>query len=319
MNTEQPLVSVVIPTRNRPDLVKRAVRSALDQTYTNIEVVVVIDGPDPATVSGLQEMHEPRLTIVPLAQNVGGSEARNIGVRAGTGAWIAFLDDDDEWRREKIAAQLAVAHQSNPPANFVACRWENRSVDSSTILPRTFPRSEEDWSEYVYCSGQSLPTSTYLASRELMLALPFTTGLPYNQDIDWFLRASKSKKLSVAWVDEPLTIYHANETIVRTSKRHSWEIPYEWAVKSRKILLSRKAFAYCILVACVPRARASQQPLRDQVFLLRKAISLGEVGPRFMCRFLLYSVCGMGSKARLKRALKQKTTKYLKPFRSATA
>ena len=70
-----PLVSAIIPTRNRPELAVRAVRSALAQTYTNIEVVVVIDGPDAASQSALAAITDSRLHVVALDSNVGGSEA----------------------------------------------------------------------------------------------------------------------------------------------------------------------------------------------------------------------------------------------------
>ena len=92
-------VSAVIPTRGRPELLRRAVRSALAQTLRDIEVVVVIDGPDPVTHGVLQELaqQDSRLRVLALPSSVGGSDARNRGVDAAAGEWIAFLDDDDEW------------------------------------------------------------------------------------------------------------------------------------------------------------------------------------------------------------------------------
>jgi glycosyltransferase involved in cell wall biosynthesis len=313
-----PLVSAVIPTRNRPALVCRAVRSALGQSHSNVEVIVVIDGPDPETVGALAAIPDQRLKIIALPQNVGGSEARNIGVRAAAGGWIAFLDDDDEWKPTKIADQLAAAQRSAPRANFVACRWVNRTPETCTVLPEAFPSDQEDWSEYIYCSGQSLPTSTYLVSREVMLAIPFTKGLPYNQDIDWFLRAGKSGRLVFVWVDDPLTVYYADDTLVRTSQRHRWEVPYGWALASRRgQLLSPKAFSYCILAACVPRARRSGRAIRDEAFLLRQAISQGHIDIRFIAKFVLYSTCGVSSKARLRRAVTRFRNKTLNRIRSA--
>ena len=79
--TKGPLVSAVIPTRHRPGSLLQAVESALAQTYAVAEVVVVIDGPDPATESMLQAVNHPRVRVVALPAPVGGSEARNAGVR----------------------------------------------------------------------------------------------------------------------------------------------------------------------------------------------------------------------------------------------
>jgi len=72
-NRSLPLITAVIPTRWRSDLVVRAVRSALDQTYPKVEVVVVIDGPDTMTVRALEELGDSRVRVRALADNVGGS------------------------------------------------------------------------------------------------------------------------------------------------------------------------------------------------------------------------------------------------------
>ncbi len=109
-------VSVVIPTRNRPQMVVAAVQSALAQTHPPHEVLVVIDGPETpgpngqqSTTEALRAIRDPRLRVLALPQSVGGGEARNTGVRAATGRWIAFLDDDDLWLPQKLACQLAFA------------------------------------------------------------------------------------------------------------------------------------------------------------------------------------------------------------------
>src|SRR5215475_1696049 len=83
----RPEVSVVIPTRSRPDLVLRAVRSVLGQTMTDLEVVVVIDGPDPDTEAALETLGDPRVRTVPLDVSSGAPTARNIGVRAARAPW----------------------------------------------------------------------------------------------------------------------------------------------------------------------------------------------------------------------------------------
>ena len=111
-----PVVSVIIPTRNRPTLVTRAVASALNQPGQSVEVVVVIDGPDSATVAALSVVAEPRLRVIELAERSGGARARNVGIEAARGKWVAFLDDDDEWLPHKLEKQLACAAQS--PARY---------------------------------------------------------------------------------------------------------------------------------------------------------------------------------------------------------
>ena len=84
-----PDVSVVIPTRFRPGLVTRAIRSALAQTVDNIEVIVVIDGPDDETVAALAAIGDPRLRALPLPERGGAPNARNMGVREARAPWTA--------------------------------------------------------------------------------------------------------------------------------------------------------------------------------------------------------------------------------------
>ena len=92
-----PKVSVVIPTRNRPLTLRNAVNSVLAQTLTDFEVIVVVDGDDDVETSALiASFRDRRLRCIPLAKSVGGSEARNIGVRHARSSFVALLDDDEE-------------------------------------------------------------------------------------------------------------------------------------------------------------------------------------------------------------------------------
>src|ERR1700678_4760251 len=118
------VVSAVIPTRGRPELLCRAVRSALAQTLRQIEVVVVIDGEDPATSIALDELaqQDGRLRVLALGASVGGSAARNRGVDAASGEWIAFLDDDDEWLPGKLQAQFDAMKASTAPVAIGTCK-----------------------------------------------------------------------------------------------------------------------------------------------------------------------------------------------------
>src|SRR4051794_40599610 len=102
-------ISIIIPTRNRPDLVCRAIGSVLTQTYKEIEVIVVVDGPDAATVRALEMVKDSRLKKIVLSENVGPAGARNAGILESKSQWIAFLDDDDEWLPSKLEKQIGAA------------------------------------------------------------------------------------------------------------------------------------------------------------------------------------------------------------------
>src|SRR5579863_5890497 len=134
MDRSAPRVTAVIPTRNRPDLVCRAVRSVFSQTVTDLECIVVIDGPDSATMEALARIEDERLKVLALEENVGGNEARNLGAREARGEWVALLDDDDEWLPQRLEKQLAIATPT--PVTMVASRFLDRTGRGDLVRPR---------------------------------------------------------------------------------------------------------------------------------------------------------------------------------------
>lgn len=94
------LVSAIITTHNRLSLLKRAVESALSQTYKNIEVIVVDDASTDGTPEYCNEL-PLRYIYIPKEESRGGNHARNLGILAAKGEYVAFLDDDDYWLPRK--------------------------------------------------------------------------------------------------------------------------------------------------------------------------------------------------------------------------
>ena len=277
------LVSVVIPTRNRPEMVRRAVHSALDQTHREVEVIVVIDGPDPATVASLDLVQDKRLRIVDLAESVGGNEARNIGIRNAQGVWVGLLDDDDEWLPEKLERQIARAPTAEGRNAIIACRaYVERSV-TKVIWPLRLPLPGEDISEYVFCRsgvGQGeglLISSMLLAPRSLFLEVPFDRNVRRHQDTDWILRAMKSTGAHLVWAEEPLVIF--NLEVNRKSVSRSMDVLPSWTWGNRNALLTKRAYAYFIATQLAPRIDPIKHPIMAATVIAAYA-SRGEVSLR---------------------------------------
>jgi glycosyltransferase involved in cell wall biosynthesis len=114
----RPSVSVVIATRNRCALLPRALRSALEQSVSDTEVIVLDDGSTDGTAAVRQLFADPRLQWF-SSPHSGVSKVRNRGVGLATGDWIAFLDDDDEWHRTYLEEQLATGRATG--ADVVSC------------------------------------------------------------------------------------------------------------------------------------------------------------------------------------------------------
>jgi glycosyltransferase involved in cell wall biosynthesis len=281
-----PLITAVIPTHGRAGLVTRAVRSALGQTYANVEVIVVVDGPDPATVETLEALKEPRLRVLALAENVGGSEARNIGVRRAQGSWIALLDDDDQWLPEKLARQMAMVADTAKWHCLVTCRrLERRPGHPDILAPSRTLRPGEDVSEYMFYSEDNQrhtcgpQTSGFLGTRKLFLDLPFSKGLKCHQDWDWYLRAMRDQRTVSAMVDEPLYIMYVEPERPRLTQIARWEYSLDW-IEAHRTLFTERAYSSFLINECM--FRCEQTSGRTRIF--RRLMALCRINTRLRTR-----------------------------------
>ncbi len=143
-----PLATIVIPTKDRPRLLERAVRSALAQTVEDVQVVVVDDGSAEPVRLGLQD---PRLVVVRNPRALGASAARNAGLRVAEGHWVTFTDDDDELLPGMVQTSLEAAERSALPGP-VAVLSAHEVVDGDghlleTRLPTTVARQAPPYPE----------------------------------------------------------------------------------------------------------------------------------------------------------------------------
>jgi glycosyltransferase involved in cell wall biosynthesis len=289
----EPRVSVVIPTRNRRDLVVRAVRSALQQSHADLEVVVVIDGPDPETRSVLCEVRDERFRWVELARQSGGSAARNAGVSLARGEWVAFLDDDDEWFPRKIEKQLALANASSYLFPIVCSRLVARGPRADAIWPRKTPRSPI--SEYLFCrsslfQGEGLiQTSSLLTKRELLLTAPFQDGLRKHQDWDWLLRALNVAGTGIEFEPEPLLIWNTDQRAGTISNKLVDNASRDW-LRTNRALFTPRAYAGFLLTVVTPEVM--QGANKQQVFSVAwEAFAKGS--PRLIDLLLFLGFCAI--------------------------
>jgi glycosyltransferase involved in cell wall biosynthesis len=260
------LVSVIIPTLHRPALLMRALASVFCQTWRELEVIVVVDGPDLDTIAVLRTIGDPRLRIIVNARSLTAAGARNAGMDQARGKWIAFLDDDDEWRPEKLAKQLAYSADCGPA--LITCLSRVVTPTESFVRPQVIFDNILPIDEYLFdrqspFAGRGfIQTSSYLLPRTLCRDLRFRTDTPHD-DWDFLLRLSKEMAVRVETVPEILVNLYVEDARPSLSKSGTWLSSLEWAERIRPLLTPRAYSGFCLGVVA-PRAvreRARGAPL----------------------------------------------------------
>lgn len=138
------MISVIIPTYNRENTIIRAIQSVLNQTYTDIEVIVVDDGSTDMTGEKVRNIGDERVKYILLDKNSGPSNARNIGVLNAKGEWIAFQDSDDAWYADKLEKQIVYAEENTKFA-LIYCSYRliTASEKSYLVPPKQYERLKE--------------------------------------------------------------------------------------------------------------------------------------------------------------------------------
>lgn len=237
---------MVIPSRGRPTLLRRALASVSSQTVAPREVTVVLDGADAALEAELRRRGDLPLRVVVVDPPRGGAHARNVGVESLDSPLVAFLDDDDVWLPRKLERQLPLMEQSEASYTRVAAD-EGRS---SSVAP-ALGIGSTDVSEYLFdrrrpWGGAGLIlTSTILAHTDLMRRVAFDASLAHHHDWDWALRAGRVTRL--AFCGEVLTIWHVDEGRPRLSTDVDWRETLDWA-QSRRPLFTPRAYSGFLLV-----------------------------------------------------------------------
>lgn len=210
---DRPSISVVIPAYNREHTVLTALRSVLWQSLPPTEVIVVDDGSSDGTAAAVESLGAPTVRLIRQA-NGGISAARNTGILAAQGDWVAFQDSDDEWLPTKLERQFA-AHAADPnaPDSFYCGMVIAGALDESGGSARRRIAYHPDPS-VTGVSGNILPTllrtnpistQTLVARRETLHAAGlFDTAM--KSLVDWDIAIRLGRLGPIGFVDEPLVI-----------------------------------------------------------------------------------------------------------------
>lgn len=238
-------VSVVMPAHNAEKTIGLGIQSVLDQTFRQIELIIVDDFSDDQTLSVVESFAEKdsRIRIRKNMRNVGAALSRNRGVEEAEYDWIAFIDSDDLWEPDKLEKQISV--MENFPG-YSICFTGSGFVNECGIRYRYTLNVPEKISYSELLKQNLISCSSVLAKRETLLRIPMHDEPGIHEDFATWLRILREEDFAIG-INEPLLIYRINHSSKSGNKLraarmqwrtyrnvgiHRWKIPYYFTMYS---------------------------------------------------------------------------------------
>lgn len=265
MNRTPASVSVVIAAYNRPDYLQAAIESVLRQTCKPCEIIVA-DDHSPVDLAPVINAFNVPIQHLRMPRNSGANRARNAGIRAARGHYIAFLDDDDIWHPHKLERQLAYLQRSGS----IACLCGFEVLDTGKIFVREVSRVTEDLLRKgnPYCGMSGL-----ICQRDWLLANPLDEALANGQDWDIFVRLAQHGP--IPYVQEALFLYRRGRHTSITSRTKAMgpeEVEQRLAVAYKhRAWLGEAYFRRRVALTILGYIGHRKQPLRLLLLALRRS------------------------------------------------
>lgn len=256
-----PLVSVVLPTHNRAAFLERAIRSVLEQTEKNIELIVVDDASTDGTAELLNQLvrSDPRIRMLRNSESLGGGGARNAGIAASSGEWIAFLDDDDEWVATKLRLQLDKL-RAYSSAVACSCSFERHF---SYRASKTVRLPENVALHQLLRESVLGGASMCLCSREVLLRIGgFDSKFKSGQDWDLWVRLRQEGEIVVC--NEVLVNYQDHDGQRITNNMYSQHLGARRFYFKHRHQMDLSLRRFRVSYSCFILSRQSERNLRSR-------------------------------------------------------
>lgn len=263
MNNLSPKVSVVIPTCDRPKLLKRAIDSVLGQTFSDFELIVVDDGIKEKAEAWIKTLSDPRVHYL-VSGGRGGSAARNMGIKSAKGTYVAFLDDDDIWVPDKLEKQVTLL--GSLPSNVGFCFGAvKRDLGNGREEITSVPEGVGDYFGRALTRFAGILTITLVVKKEVFDKVGgFDESLPSHQEAELMIRiAEKYKGIGI---NEPLAVVRETPGHLQLGK------DLKKRIRGREIILAKHSNLFC------------QRPKIYAKHLFGLAILYRDAGDRVMAR-----------------------------------
>ncbi|MCI0428969.1 MAG: glycosyltransferase [Rhodospirillales bacterium] len=191
----EPLVSVVITSYNRPELLLHAIRSVRNQTYKPVEIIVIDDGSS-VDIGQAVLAHDRHVAVIRNAETRGANYSRNAGIDRARGEIVAFLDDDDEWLPNKLEVQVAALREAD------ACLCGYKVLETGKV--RTHDITEVT-GRHLRQGNPFCGASGFAARRYVFDRIRFDDALWIGQD--WDIYVQIVREYSLRYTDTPLFLY----------------------------------------------------------------------------------------------------------------
>ncbi|AQQ71506.1 GalNAc(5)-diNAcBac-PP-undecaprenol beta-1,3-glucosyltransferase [Limihaloglobus sulfuriphilus] len=206
-------ISIIIPTYNRPNALKRAVRSVIRQCYKNWQLIVVNDGDDMGLPDFFLELNDERVVYSKNKRTKGGNGARNTGALLAKSDYIAFLDDDDEWHKEKLSIQVKhLAEMKLADCSIIGFSYVSRDFDCETKEGKIKPyklKRKINLKNVLLGRVGLCASSTILIRKSFFVNIGmFDEHLRRHQDLEFMLRVLS--KTDVHFCDKNLVFIHGH-------------------------------------------------------------------------------------------------------------
>lgn len=250
-------LSVVIPYYKNAKEIKRSLSSVFAQTFQDFEVLLINDAsPDwEMALPIIKSFDDNRLKIISHETNQNGAVARNTGIKAAQGEFIAFLDADDEWLTAHLSNLLKTQKNNDSDLLYSSCSVHSFN-DFKYVLPKKSFLSSKNLSEYLFCDSGFIATPSIMIRTSKAQQILFNEHLKRHQDYDFLLRL-EADQIKFAWSKEVTVIVHWEENDIE-SKGGTWEFSEKW-FKEYKQYMSSKAKTCFMLKFVVLRLLQNRQ------------------------------------------------------------
>lgn len=227
-------VSVIIPMHNSSKHLEECLQSVINQTYHNIEIIIVDDKSGDNSIELAKKFKDERIRIVELENNVGPAIARNKGIEESTGDYICFLDSDDYWAKDKLEKQVDFIEKNDYIFTFTGYMFLKNGKKHTAHVPSSINYNQALKNTTIFTSTVMI-NMTYLKKEDI-----YMPNIKSEDTATWWKILKKG--ITAYGIDEPLAIYRVGEKSLSSNKLKA--LHRTWNLYKREELSFEKRIVY---------------------------------------------------------------------------